>query len=289
MLSKEIVIKKIKSYKPCDKCNKVLPKTIPLCNLNIENRKRKCQCGKAHIDDIMIEVFNVIKDAGEYDNIDSINLRNIGIPLVDLGYPLKYLPVLGENELIIMADISKECAKEVIKTVDEVKGIICLNRGAHSNSLDVNKLLAGDDFRCDIFPLKLLKDCIIVCKNQSKVHIEFPRPFNPKISKVEQLNLKDKVVIDGFCGAGTLGMIALKKGAKKVIFCDINNHALYNLRYNLKLNFNENIFNRVELFNCDFLDLDVWGDVCLIDLFPYMDVNIYLKKAREIAEKVIII
>ncbi|EHP83784.1 hypothetical protein [Methanotorris formicicus] len=44
-------------------------------------------------------------------------------------------------------------------------------------------------------------------------------------------------------------MVALKMGAKKVIFCDINKHAIENLIYNLRLNFGDGIFNSVEIFN----------------------------------------
>ena len=39
----------------------------------------------------------------------------------------------------------------------------------------------------------------------------------------------------------------------------------------------------------DFLDLDVKGDICFVDLFPHMEPDIYLKKAKEIADEVIII
>ncbi len=298
-ISKKTIFEKIDSYKPCCKCNKPLPKNIPIINLNIMNRKRKCQCGKVHIDDVMIDVFKITSEFGEYDYKKDITLKNVGVPLIEVGYPLNHLPVIGDNELIIMANISKKCASSLVDDIDEIKGVIGLNNNYNDkivgdmnySSLGINELIAGDDFRCDVFPLRLLNDYIISCKNQSRVHIEFPRPFNPKIYKVERLNLKDKIVIDGFCGVGTLGMIALKKGAKKVIFCDINNYALNNLEYNLRLNFNDNIFERVEIHNCNFLDLDLntKGDLCLIDVFPQMDVSIFLKKAKNIANKVVII
>jgi hypothetical protein len=285
MLSKENIIKKIKSYKPCEKCNKPLPKSIPIKKLNLKNRKETCECGKRHIDDVMINVYEIIDNFGEFKS-KNISLKDVGVPLVEVGYPLKYLPVLRKNELIIMANVSKECAEKIVK-IDEIKGVLSINQRFSPNSSNINKLLAGDDFRCDVFPLG--NDCVIVCKNQSKVHIEFPRPYNPKISKIKRLNLKNKVVIDGFCGVGTLGMIALKMEAKKVIFCDINKHAIDNLIYNLRLNFGEGIFERVEIFNADFLDLDVKGDICFVDLFPHMEPDIYLKKAKEIADEVIII
>lgn len=291
MLSKEIVVEKIKSYKPCLNCNNPIPKNVPINKLKIENRKKVCECGKTHIDDVMLDVFDIMKDGGEFDNLNKVSLKDVGAPLMEIGYPLKYLPVLRKNELIVMADVSKKCAKEIVK-INEVKGVLSKNQKLSGNSSEINELLYGNDFRCDVFPIKSINDCVIVCKNQSKIHIEFPRLYNPKVLNVERLNLKNKVVIDGFCGVGTLGMIALKKGAEKVIFCDINKYAIDDLIYNLKLNFGEEVFNHVEIVNSDFLDLDVKaynGDICLVDLFPYMDPTEYLKKAKEIADKVVVI
>ncbi|EHP83785.1 hypothetical protein [Methanotorris formicicus] len=186
MLSKEIIVEKIKSYKPCEKCNKPLPKSIPIEKLNLKNRKETCECGKRHIDDVMLNVYEIIDNFGEF-NRKEVSLKDIGVPLIEVGYPLKYPPVLRENELIIMTDVSKDCTKEIVK-IKEIKGVLSTNQKFSTNSQDINKLLFGDDFRCDVFPLG--NDCIIVCKNQSKVHIEFPRPFDPKISKIKRLNLK---------------------------------------------------------------------------------------------------
>ncbi|EHP88320.1 hypothetical protein MetfoDRAFT_0431 [Methanotorris formicicus Mc-S-70] len=39
----------------------------------------------------------------------------------------------------------------------------------------------------------------------------------------------------------------------------------------------------------NFLDLDVKGDICFVDLFPYMESDIYLKKAKELADEVIVV
>ena len=51
-----------------------------------------------------------------------------------------------------------------------------------------------------------------------------------------ELDLKDKTVIDTGCGSGILGIAASKKGAKSVLFRDIDESALDNLRENLSLN-----------------------------------------------------
>lgn len=288
------VIQKLGHYKPCAECNIPLSKTKPLKDLDIFDRKRTCDCGKTQMDDVMIDVLNVMCNCGEIESsFENTCLKDAGMPLVEIGYPLKYLPSLLEDELIIMNNVSKECAKELVK-IPEIKGVISKNLkntdfDRPDNSNEVNELLAGSDFRCDIFILKSVSSCVVVCKNQSKVHIEFPRPFNPKIAKIERLNLQNKVVIDGFCGSGTLGMAALKKGAKKVIFSDINKDALEDVIYNLKLNFGEEVFEKVEIINSDFMDLDVTGDVCLIDLFPYMNPVKFVEKAKTLSETVVII
>lgn len=295
MLSKGAVIDKLRSYKPCENCNGPISKTISLADLKINERKRKCDCGHSQLDDVMLDVLNLMVEFEELQNNDlnAVTLKDAGTPLVEIGYPLKYLPVVSNDELIVMKDVSKACAKEILK-IPEVKGVISnnskntgLNRA--DDSADVNALIAGNDFRCDIFVLKSVMDCVVICKNQSKVHIEFPRPFNPKIAKIDRLNLNGKVVIDGFCGSGTLGLAALKKGAKKVIFSDINPHALKDVIYNLKLNFSEEVFERIEIINSDFLNLSVTGDVCFVDLFPHMNGEPFLNKAKTISKQVVLI
>ncbi|ABO35117.1 RNA methyltransferase related protein [Methanococcus maripaludis C5] len=295
MLSKGAVINKLRSYKPCKNCNGPISKTISISDLKLNNRKRKCECGNSQLDDVMLDVLNLMVEFDEFQNNDlnTVTLRDAGTPLVEIGYPLKYLPVVSSDELIVMKDVSKPCAKEILK-IPEVKGVISnnskntgLNRA--DDSCDVNSLIAGDDFRCDIFVLKSIMDCVVICKNQSKVHIEFPRPFNPKIAKIDRLNLNGKVVIDGFCGSGTLGLAALKKGAKKVIFSDINSHALKDVIYNLKLNFSKEVFERIEIINSDFLNLDIMGDVCFVDLFPHMNREPFLNKAKTISKQVVLI
>jgi len=56
------------------------------------------------------------------------------------------------------------------------------------------------------------------------------------LSLLAELDVKEKIVIDTGCGSGILGIAALKKGAKSVLFRDIDESALNNLRENIKLN-----------------------------------------------------
>ncbi|WP_013180091.1 RsmD family RNA methyltransferase [Methanococcus voltae] len=307
MISRGEIIQKVKSYKPCKQCNKPISKTIPLKKLNLKGRQRKCHCGRSQIDDVMVDVANILIECNEvpnHINDDKFALKDVGMPMIEAGYPLKYAPVLCENDLVLLNNyVSKDCANEIIK-IPEIKSVISHNkRIAGKNSKNMNDLIVGDDFRCDIFTIRSLSTCVISCKNQSKLHIEFPRPFNPKINKIEKLDLTDKVVLDGFCGCGTLGMVALKKGAKKVIFSDINDIALYDLEYNLKINFGNEIFenNRVEIIHSDFMDLDFSNqhnnsknednriDVCFVDLFPNMESKKFLEKAKKLSKYVILV
>ena len=56
------------------------------------------------------------------------------------------------------------------------------------------------------------------------------------LSLMSDIDLKGKAVIDTGCGSGILGIAALKKGAKSVLFRDIDESALHNLRENIALN-----------------------------------------------------
>ena len=56
------------------------------------------------------------------------------------------------------------------------------------------------------------------------------------LSLLSDLDVEGKTVIDTGCGSGILGIAALKKGAKEVLFRDIDESALNNLRENISLN-----------------------------------------------------
>ena len=63
------------------------------------------------------------------------------------------------------------------------------------------------------------------------------------LSLLSELNVENKTVIDTGCGSGILGIAALKKGAKEVLFRDIDESALNNLRENIRLN---GVYGKVE-------------------------------------------
>jgi len=63
------------------------------------------------------------------------------------------------------------------------------------------------------------------------------------LSLLSDLDVEGKEVIDTGCGSGILGIAALKQGAANVLFRDIDESALNNLRENIRLN---NVDGRVE-------------------------------------------
>lgn len=67
------------------------------------------------------------------------------------------------------------------------------------------------------------------------------------LSLLSELDLEGKTVIDTGAGSGILGIAAAKKGAKSVLFRDIDPSSLNNLRENLELNAVEGRVERASL------------------------------------------
>lgn len=69
------------------------------------------------------------------------------------------------------------------------------------------------------------------------------------LSLLSELDLTGKSVIDTGAGSGILGIAAAKKGAKSVLFRDIDPSSLHNLRENLELNAVEGRVERASLLD----------------------------------------
>ena len=97
-------------------------------------------------------------------------------------------------------------------------------------------LLAGCDLRADI--AQSLFGELVIYKSQSRIHIEFSRQSAPKMRILEQLYLQGKLreVVDGLCGPGTLGLMCILAGAKRVVFNDAWLPAVQNVLLNLEAN-----------------------------------------------------
>lgn len=88
------------------------------------------------------------------------------------------------------------------------------------------------------------------------------------IKFLQKLNLKNKCVFDIGCGSGILGIVALKSGAKEVLFTDIDNSAILDTNTNLKLNklnakvLKEDIIGNPN-YKTDILVCNISTEVCL--------------------------
>jgi hypothetical protein len=172
-------------YMACPLCppEPGLEKNSPLHLLD-RDLKRRSACGRAPLD------LEVLVDFGLRDRSDT--LRSVGSPMVETGYPMAYPPRLGRDELIISGrGLSRPAAKEITKSVPEVKGVIqgdglpgMIDPGRGENDPE---LLAGCDLRCDV--VQSIFGDLVIYKNQSKVHIEFSRQDAPKMRILENLCL----------------------------------------------------------------------------------------------------
>jgi hypothetical protein len=147
--------------------------------------------------------------------------------------------------ILVMDAIDRGAAEVIVNEVSEVKGVIERKGepGQPVGILDADhtphtyNLLAGCDVRGDIVSSAFGELCIY--KTQSDTHIEFSRAESGKIGVLESLYYQRKLegtVVDGCCGAGTLGLVAVLAGAREVILNDAFRPAVKNTILNIKAN-----------------------------------------------------
>jgi len=289
---------------------KLLPKSV-----------EKCQsCKRATLDGVMLDALRLLQHFGLRDEDDT--LRCVGSPLIEVGYPLAYSPRLGARSLIISGDgYSKEAAEAMIEQIPEIKGVI-LSRGVagvvdSGTKPTENVLMAGCDLRADIS--QSLFGETVIYKNQSRIHIEFSRQSAPKMRILEQLYLQGKLrdVVDGLCGPGTLGLMCVLAGAKRVVLNDIWLASVQNVLLNLQANrsllgideieypeMSKNVVGKepvlvgrahgsceIEVYHGDLLKLFSRAepaDICLIDHFPGANIS-KLERACRCCKEIVII
>lgn len=206
----------------------------------LPERLERCHaCGRATLDAVMLDVLRLLQECGLRDENDT--LRSVGSPLIEVGYPLAYSPRLGPRSLIISGDrYSRKAAKSMLKQIPEIKGVIQSQGVAgvvdsEKKPLE-NVLLAGCDMRCDI--CQSLFGETVIYKSQSRIHIEFSRQTSPKMRILEQLYFHEKLrdVVDGLCGPGTLGLMCVLAGARRVVLNDAWHASVQNVLLNLEAN-----------------------------------------------------
>lgn len=301
--TKKEILENIKNrYKPCNKCpTKTLKKSIPLKRQlkldKIDKNLNKCaKCGKRHIDMVMAHILKIMIDEKQISN--SASIRKTGTPLITPAISLETLPYLSEKSLVIITSNSdKNTAQKIIKEVPEVKAVIQgdinqtvgqINENTKINSYE---LLTGCDIRCDVQYAN--EKAILIYKNQSKLHIEYPKVESPKIKELTHILEKydQPTVLDAMCGPGTLGIYAIQKNAKKVVFNDIYSESIEALKLNLEINeispeiyeiYNENLLKLQDILENHF-------DIGIIDAFPNEDTKQYQESLKKICDEVIII
>ncbi len=289
-------------YEPCEKCEKSkLKKAIPIKkqlksdNIN-KNYKRCLECNKRHIDVVIAHVLKIMIKEGQIPETSA--LRHVGTPLITPAIPLTHPPYLPENSLTIISNsIDKHTAELIQNEVPEIKAIIKGDTTKTVGQLKATdkphnyELLTGCDIRCDIQNTPTGQICIY--KPQSKIHIEYPQIEPPKVMELDKVlnNYDNPTLIDATCGPGTLGIYALTKNAKKVIFNDIYSVALDTTRINLKVNGITE--DRYELYNKNIEELSEnitkMYDIGIIDVFPGIDTKPFIQSLEKICKEIIII
>jgi hypothetical protein len=227
-------------FLPCDKCTaRQLDKRAPLPALEYG---KSCSCGKRFIDEVFAHMYVIMVEEGDLSPEDP--LLSVGSPLVHPGYAMDRPPFLPDKSLVLLSQtVTRRSADRLMRDVHELRGVIRTGDfipGIVDPSLDkvprTYELLAGCDVRADLFPLRT--GPLVMYKQQSLIHIEFPRGSYPKIRAVERHvgNPPVPLFIDAFSGVGTLGLTAACLGVPHVVMNDIWYASAFWAAFNLEIN-----------------------------------------------------
>ena len=239
-------------FLPCADCSmRNLDKRSPLPTLIYQ---QPCSCGKRFIDEVFAHMYVIMTEEGDLTRTDP--LIAVGTPLVHPGFAMDRPPFLPDRSLVLLTTrASKKTAERLISEVPELRGIVkkddfvpgITNPDLHTVP-KVYELLAGCDVRADIFPLRT--GPIVVYKQQSLIHIEFPRPGYPKIRAVDQHVGQPPVsfFVDACSGVGTLGLAAACLGVPHVVMNDAWYASAFWSAFNLEVNREYLNIQRVKIF-----------------------------------------
>ena len=227
-------------FEPCDDCSaRFRDKRAPLSDLTYGVA---CSCGKRFIDDVFAHMWVIMTEQGDLEK--TAPLAAVGSPLIHPGFAMERPPFLPDKSLVLLSPrVTKPCADILVREVPELRGVVRSGSfvpGIADPDLNtvprVYDLLAGCDVRADVFPL--ITGPLVMYKQQSLVHIEFPRGGYPKIQAVEQHVGKPPVpyFIDACCGVGTLGLAAACMGVPLVVMNDAWYASAFWSAYNLEIN-----------------------------------------------------
>jgi hypothetical protein len=268
----ELIDRMPEIFAPCSGCkSRTLQKDTPLKEFYYET----CDCGKRFIDEVFAHIYIIMVDEGDLAKTDP--LKKVGYPLIHPGFALVSAPYLPKKSLVLLSPvISPSTADRIVQEVPEVRGVVKCDHFI-PGAVDVNlsktpqtyQLLAGCDVRADIFYTSTHP--VIAYKQQSKLHIEFPRGYDPKIISVgaHVLRKMPRVFVDANSGAGTLGILGGMLGVPHVILNDAWYAAAFWSAYNLQV-------------NKEYLLVE--GDVHFIEEYEQMEKHPVVREPVKIAE-----
>lgn len=239
-------------FLPCSGCGiRMLDKRAPLSDLSY---LPPCVCGKRFIDEVFAHLYVIMVEQGDLKKTDP--LFAVGSPLIHPGFAVERPPFLPEKSLVLLSKkVTKETALRIIEEVPEIRGVVRsgdFTPGlAHMNFNmvpQVYELLAGCDVRADVFPFR--NGALVLYKQQSLIHIEFPRGYDPKIRMIEQRigMLPVKKFVDACCGVGTLGLTAACLGVDHVVLNDAWYASAFWSAFNLEVNRQALRVSRIRIF-----------------------------------------
>jgi hypothetical protein len=227
-------------FQPCRDCRgRTLDKRKPLEDRTIVP---PCSCGKRAIDDVFAHCYAILVEEGVLES--TAPLIEVGTPLIHPGFAMVRPPYLPKDSLVLLSrSVTPAIAARLVAEIPEIRGVVKTNDyvpGLQDADLDgipeTYELLAGCDVRANVFTGQNAK--VVIYKQQSVMHIEFPRGYDPKIIAVSSRvrHVKPKTFVDVCSGAGTLGIIAGQYGVPRVILNDAWYAAAFWSAYNLRVN-----------------------------------------------------
>lgn len=239
-------------FLPCADCNmRILDKRAPLPSLSYGH---PCSCGKRFIDEVFAHMNAIMIEEGDLTRTDPLSA--VGTPLVHPGFAMDRPPFLSESSLVLLSSrATKKTAERLFLEVPEVRGVVKKEDfvpgipGPDLHSVPrVYELLAGCDVRADVYPLRT--GPLVMYKQQTLIHIEFPRQGYPKIRAVEQHVGQPPVnfFVDACSGVGTLGIAAACLGVPRVIINDAWYASAFWSAFNLEINRAYLKIDRVKIF-----------------------------------------
>jgi len=226
-------------FAPCPDCmGLVYDKQSP--PPDIDTAEPCPSCGKRFIDEVFAEIYRVMADEGDLAGTEP--LAAAGTPLVHPGSALRRAPYLPPGSLLLLSrSVGERAAARLVAEVPEVRGVVRAGAGTPGvRDTDAepmtHTLLAGCDVRADVFSTR--RGPVVVYKQQSALHVEFPRDRDQKILSLERElgRRRPRTFVDACSGAGTLGLAAARAGVPRVICNDAWYAAAYWTAYNLQVN-----------------------------------------------------